>query len=196
VTEETTQDRWARRLSAATIMIALFSLISAAVAIAQWLIANGTLTELRDEQRPWVGGTVQVFSNPSSASYYFLLDIRDTGRTPALEVSVTLAEWATDPATASFPLRQCEGSTCRIQNIELLPGAGLGIRIPEAGKAEPKVGDVGHVIARIDYKEPNGRGHRTDICFIMVFTPITITNGPKFSETTTGCPQPGSNYAD
>jgi hypothetical protein len=200
VNGETAQDRWNRRLSTATIAIAVLSLISALVAIAQWSIANGTLTELRDEQRPWVGGLVQVIPtyaapNLPSTSYYNL-DIRNTGKTPALELSVTLAEWATDPATASFPLRRCEGATCRIQNVELLPGANLGLRIPEVGKPEPKFDDVGHVIARIDYKEPNGKGHRTDICFIVVFTPLTITSGPKFSETTTGCPQPGSNYAD
>jgi hypothetical protein len=200
VTEEAAQDRWNRRLSTATIAIAVLSLISAAVAIAQWSIANGTLTELRDEQRPWVGGTMQVFFNPAppnppSTSYYFL-DVKNTGRTPALGISITLAEWATDPATASFPLRRCEGSTCRMQNIELLPGGDLALRIPEGGKPEPKLDDVGHVIARIDYKEPNGKGHRTDICFTVVFTPLAIASGAKFSETMTACPQSDSNYAD
>jgi hypothetical protein len=176
--------------------IATLILSSATVVVA--LIAYRQVGIMEADQRPWIGmGTVGPVPTPEflSTGGHFDLEVVNTGKSPAIGVTITLLKWNTDINTVQFPLNRC-ASECRIENGALIPGARLGMLIPDSETPPmPKAGDTGYVIARVDYQEANGTPHVTEICYKIITTaPSPLTNN-RLAVSTTSCAAPNSNSA-
>lgn len=146
----TKPDQWT---SISTFILAIATIWLACAVYRQLII-------MEEDQRPWVGSrALGVIPNDNIfVGGYFYIDLINTGKSPALNVSLTLLNWNTDINTVQFPINKCAGA-CRFENVELLPGSPLQVRIPEYGKQPlPKAGDTGYIIARIDYLDSRGQG--------------------------------------
>jgi hypothetical protein len=192
---------WSNITAVSTLILALGTIVLAMVSCRQVGIMEA-------DQRPWIGmasvGIDQRFDFANGG--HFILEIGNSGRSPALEVTVTLLNWNTDIKTVAFPIPECT-SECRIENIEMIPGSGLGMTIPNIeGEPSPlpKAGDTGYIIARIDYKDSRGNGHITGMCFKIPTSlgsgtpapPPPFGNGkPAVNFTPISCAAPNSNYA-
>jgi len=153
------------------------------------------------DQRPWVGVKSEgiVDSPEFITGGYYHLEIVNSGKSPALDVTVTLLNWNTDINNVQFPIPKCT-SECREQNMEMVPGFYSGMLIPEIDKTPlPKAGDTGYIIARVDYHDSKGTPYVTGICYKSITTVVTTVvnnvNKTRVIDTNTSCAVPKSNYA-
>jgi hypothetical protein len=83
------QTRAANWTTGATVAIAFFAAATFVVGIAQWCVLNGTLNEMRDEQRPWVGAPVSVVGEiASDGSFVLSIEMENAGRLPTNNLGV------------------------------------------------------------------------------------------------------------
>jgi hypothetical protein len=132
-------------------MVRLSTLALAICTIVLAVVSCRQVGIMEADQRPWIGmaavGIDQRFDFGNVG--HFKLEIVNSGRSPALEVTVTLLNWNTDIKNVTFPIPKCT-SECRIENAEMVPGLALGMLIPDVGGAPsplPKAGDTGYIIA-------------------------------------------------
>jgi hypothetical protein len=90
---------------------------------------------MKDDQRPWVGlGNIRpIAENPNSTivvAYY--IDVKNTGKSPALNADVRFIGAPGDCSKFSIPKQRCKGDECDFRGVELLPGSTAGTRIPRA----------------------------------------------------------------
>jgi hypothetical protein len=173
------------------------------LAIATIWLALGMYRQIgvmQDDQRPWVGMEAGVLERPGifltndgvPTDGYFIVVISNGGKSPALNVTLTLLNWNVDINTVKFPINKCGGS-CRITNTELLPGDRLNLLIPEFGKQPiPKPGDTGNIIARIDYTDAHGTLYVTAMC-VKVITALVAPR--RMTTDQAGCTESDSNFA-
>ena len=96
----------------------------------------------RHDERPWLGlGSVQIIpSAPNPQEVYLLVAIINSGKSPAFDVSVTIAEWNSNLNEMAFPIKKCKDD-CRMEHAEILPGAFVDIRIPKINQIPlPSIG--------------------------------------------------------
>ena len=101
---------------------------------------------------PWVGlRSVGIIEGLDwNAGGYFRLEITNAGKSPAINVSVTLLNWNTDINVLKFPINKCT-SECRVENLQLVPGTIFGMIIPRSATSPlPKGGDTGYIIERVE----------------------------------------------
>lgn len=148
---------------------------------------------MENDQRPWVGMDYIKISGDRVTGVYYALGITNAGKSPALNVNVSIGDWNQDAKSVRLFTKKCSGD-CREHDIEMIPGYQLGIRIPIVGKPFPKIGDTAWLIARIDYRDSESRWHKTGICFTCV---TTLEADQKTIVTDQdACAIPNSNYAD
>lgn len=83
------QTRAANWTAGATVAIALFAAATFGVGIAQWWVLNGTLNEMRAEQRPWIGAPISVVAEISpDGTYLLFIEMENTGRVPTSNFGV------------------------------------------------------------------------------------------------------------
>lgn len=145
--------------------------INCVLAVATVFLAVGVVWQINimeDDQRPWVGiGALQVLPETTNQQQlYILVEILNSGKSPALDVTISAAEWNSNINTLSFPIKKCKDD-CRVDSEEILPGAFVGIRIPKADKLPaPLIGEKINVVIRVDYRDAHNQ-YYTGICKIV-----------------------------
>ena len=183
---------WNNIIPISTLILALGTIVLAAVSYRQVRIMEA-------DQRPWIGASSMGLDERFdfiNVGGHFYLALANSGRSPALNVSVTLLKWNTDINTVQFPIGKCNAGECRIENLEIVPGMRFSMLIPENDVIPlPKVGDTVYIIARVDYQDSSGTPHVTGICF--KFPTKLVRNGTSSitESTPTSCPASNSNYA-
>jgi hypothetical protein len=185
---------WDNITSVSTFILAIGTIVLAVVSCRQVGIMEA-------DQRPWVGADFTGLDQHTdfATSGHFFLDIANSGKSPAFDVTVTLLKWNADINQVQFPIKKCNAGECRIEHLEMLPGLHLGLLIPEIDASPlPKAGDTGFIIARIDYQDSVGTAHVTGIC-VKIVTAFTANpsrpGNNSIAVTSTSCATPNSNYA-
>ena len=188
---------WSNITSISTLMLALGTIVLAVVSCRQVGIMEA-------DQRPWIGVVATDLDQRFdfvNVGGHFNLEITNSGRSPAFDVSITLLKWNTDINTVQFPIAKCNASECRIENMEIVPGMRFSMLIPQSEELPlPKAGDTGYIIARIDYQDSKGTPRVTGVC-LKIPTTLIMLNPPRngFTSmtviTSTSCAAPNSNYA-
>jgi hypothetical protein len=149
-----------------------------------------------DDQRPWVGiGSIQVIPGATNQQeIYLIVGIINTGKSPALDVAITSAEWNSNIDTVDFPIKRCEGD-CRVENHEIVPSAFTVIHIPKVNQIPvPSIGDKLNVIIRVDYRDSHNNRYYTGIC-----QSVTTSLDPRSNRSVivdqASCTKPNSNGA-
>ena len=82
--------------AAATVIAALAACVSVIVALLQWNVLRGTLDEMKDEQRPWIGSPkVEIYSQDNSVAR-FKFTFTNIGHYPTFGFFVTAAPFYGD----------------------------------------------------------------------------------------------------
>ena len=151
------------------------------LAAATVFLAVGVMWQINimeDDQRPWVGiGSLQVIpATPNQQELYLLVEITNSGKSPALDVAITTAEWNSNPDTLLFPITKCKDE-CRVDNEEILPGAFVGIRIPKVNQFPvPLIGNKMNIVIRVDYRDTHNKQYYTGICKVVTTSPDPRSN--------------------
>jgi hypothetical protein len=160
----------------------------------------GQLTEMRSEQRPWVG-LLAIDNIPTDQEYVskwgfgYKLTIVNTGKSPALNVSFNVRPWKQNVDAPEIPHERCT-TDCIENQFVLLPGGQKNIRIPFFQELGPKEGETAWIIARIDYQDTDHNWHKTGICVTSILKPLAEHTRPGVIGTMRSCDVPESNYAD
>jgi hypothetical protein len=188
---------WSNISSISTFILALGTVV---LAFASWRQTG----IMEADQRPWIGVVATDLDQRFdfvNVGGHFNLEITNSGRSPALNVTITFLKWNTDINTVQFPIGKCNAGECRIENLEIIPGMRFSMLIPESEELPlPKAGDTGYIIARIDYQDSKGTPHVTGVC-LKIPTKLIMLNPPRngFTSITvftpTSCAAPNSNYA-
>jgi hypothetical protein len=87
--KERAENRAANWATGATVFIAIFTFVTVGVSIAQWWILSGTLSEMRDEQRPWIGAPISVNGDINEDSKLKInIIFENIGKTPTISFRV------------------------------------------------------------------------------------------------------------
>jgi len=173
------------------------AIIAAALAGLSAWIFYGQLDEMWADQRPWIGLMgIQTFDESMTTGFGYGVEIVNTGKSPAFEVSFSVQDWRQDPNNPHIPSEKCV-TDCAMKNLVMPPGGIEGMRVPLLGKPRPKVGDVAWIIVRVDYRDLKHEWHKTKICFTATARLVSDDqNRQRLAVDQVACPIPDSNYAD
>jgi hypothetical protein len=93
--KEPSADRAARRTAQATVAIAVFTAVAAAIGIAQWWILSGQLEEMRVDRRAWLSLEIEptrfeVVRDRVGGPYITLkVTAKNVGKSPAQQVTIS-----------------------------------------------------------------------------------------------------------
>jgi hypothetical protein len=94
--DESAPDKAARRTATATVWIAIFAVVTAAVGMGQWSIQRGTLDEMQAEQRPFafISG-MKIIPNQGmlgkNLTWFSVVTWENSGNAPTRHLTVTYA---------------------------------------------------------------------------------------------------------
>lgn len=146
--------------------------------------SQAQLTELRSEQRPWIG--MGFVGYPPDGP--FQLQFISNGKSPAIDVAIfakVVPGAFSDPP--QLPSARCT-TDCKMDGIVMLPGIPFQmVLLREQASTNPiSFRDISAwIIGRADYKDAQGGAHATGVC--LFHSPVT--------HDLVACPMPNSNYA-
>jgi hypothetical protein len=150
-------------------------------------IMNGQMDVMLADQRPWLG--VGFVGYPPDQPYQ--LQFINGGKSPAFDVAISAQVWPGDEAAPPrLPTSRCT-LDCKVDNLEMLPGVPFQmILLRQFGATGPNgptfLDAAGWIVGRADYKDAQGRPHKTGVCLYHL---------PATHDVRT-CPIANSNYAD
>lgn len=158
--KESPEQKAGRRTANATWVIALFAIVTAIVGVFQWLAISGQLSEMRRDDRPWIGiNAITPLQDGSGV----LVVVQNAGKEPAFQANIEITGNVIGVRGAPTNDAPCSNN-CTFRNMLLLPGVPLGARVPRTYERQLGPGESLRIIVRADYLDSDGNSHKTGAC--------------------------------